>query len=155
MHSNANTARNSNSAEASAAAKTKQVLAAYTRIGSATRVALYLTRSNKERASVMGGYIGEQHVSVFVRQRRSNGKAFLSIVTDNNDQLGTANIRVIERSGIPTMKAELDLNGGGVKQELWISLRKEVGPSLLERMGCNMAKLRARAQQSQRQGAAI
>ena len=140
---NAAAAQEAKNVVANAQAKTKAKIAIFTRASAKVQAMLFVTVSDNARAPIFGGSIAGEKVSAFLRHPA--GKTpFLSFVNKDGDQVGTANVRIREKGGVPTLKAILT-SKEGVKTEAWFSVSKNVSDETLALLGAKMEKLHQKA----------
>lgn len=121
------------------AAKEKAKIAIFSRKGDKMAAALFITVSSNARAPLFGGSIAGVKVGAFLR-RPEGKRPFMSFVDERNVQVGTANVVVRSKDGVPTVKALMGCEGEA-KTEVWFSLSKNVSDDMLATMGADMAKL--------------
>ena len=113
----------------------KSLQALFTRKGAAVSAMLFITQSSNPKASIFGGFLNGQHVSVFLRIMPDDKKPFLSFSNDAKEQVATGNV-IVRDDGIPVVKLVM-----ADKSIAWINVSKNVDDQMLELMGANMARL--------------
>ena len=123
--------------------KAKATVALFTTVGSAIAATLFLETSDKARAPIFGGKIGDTQVKGFLRNEGVAGKRpFVSFVDKDNNQIATANAVLTKRGRTPILAAKVG------EQEVWIHVRKQVPVELLARLGIDPAKIGAKDNQA-------
>lgn len=117
--------------------KAKSIVALFGRENADTKVIMFISHSEKDRAPMFSGSVDNKHASAFMRQSRDSRKRpFLSFVNNENIQIATGNV-IVNEAGIPLLAMRLE---GSVRTQ-WVSIGKGVSDDVLLMLGVDPAKL--------------